>query len=367
MEKILEVSCNSLTNGGVQHVIMNIVRELSTDYQFDILVFTEGPDYFDQEFESYGGKIFRIPHNKKISGKEFDFYYRAFRIIKGTYRILKSQGPYKAIHCHNYFESALCMIAAKLAKVDIRISHSHNDLSEVPYSKMRLILQKIYKKINNRYSTVKVACSQVAFNYLFGNDKCGKIIYNAIELGKFEKSDTLYKKKFSNKLNLLHVGNFSPQKNQIFLVDVVKALLDDGIETHLTLVGGESSYLQDVKNKIIQSKVEEHITILPQDSDIAEIMYANDLFLFPSIYEGLGIVLIEAQATGLKCIVSKVIPKEADLGNIQYVNTYDVVEWINVIKTNLKQGIERRKVDMDSYDIKRVCNQYKEIYTLKKS
>lgn len=366
MEKILEVSCNSLTNGGVQHVIMDIVRELSTDYQFDILVFTKGPDYFDQEFKSYGGKIFRIPHNKKVNGKEIDFYYRAFRIIKGTYIILKSQGPYKAIHCHNYFESALCMIAAKLAKVDIRVSHSHNDLSEVPYSKIRVILQKIYRKINNRYATDKVACSQVAFDYLFGKNQQGKIIYNAIDLAKFTDKEKVYKKMKCNKLNLLHVGNFSPQKNQSFLVDVVKALVDNEIDVHLTLVGGNSSYLQDVKNKIIQNKVEEFITILPQNTNIVEVMYKNDLFLFPSIYEGLGIVLIEAQATGLKCIVSKAIPKEADLGNIEYVDKYDVAEWMNAIKKNWRQGIERRKVDMSSYDIKRVYKQYKEIYSGKK-
>ncbi|WP_370774513.1 glycosyltransferase [Clostridium sp.] len=295
-----------------------------------------------------------------------DFYYRAFRIIKGTYRILKTEGPYKAIHCHNYFESALCMIAAKLAKVDIRISHSHNDLSRVPYSKIRVILQKIYRKINNRYATVKVACSQVAFDYLFGKSQKGKIIYNAIDLDKFENKDKRYKKSSGSQLNLLHVGNFSPQKNQVFLVDLLKELLEEGIEAHLTLVGGESSYLNDVKNRIIQNKIEEYITILPQNTNISEIMYKNDLFLFPSIYEGLGIVLIEAQATGLKCIVSKAIPKEADLGNIEYVNTYDLSEWINVIKTNHEKGIERKKVNMCSYDIKRVCKQYREIYNINK-
>lgn len=362
MEKILHVSCDSLTKGGVQNVIMSIVRGLKTEYQFDILLFTEDNTYFEEEFLSYGGKIFRIPHQKPVNGKEVDFYYRAFRIITGTYKILKEEGPYTAIHCHNYFESSLCMIAAKLAKVDIRISHSHSDLSEVPYSKIRMSLQKIYKKINNKYSTVKVACSQIAFDYLFGSNQQGKIIYNGIDLNEFKYKQETLKEKDSEYLNLLHVGNFSPQKNQTFLIDLAKKLIDENIKIKLTLIGGESGYSNEVRDKIIENKIEEYVTILPQNTNIPEEMYKNDLFLFPSMYEGLGIVLIEAQSTGLKCIVSKAIPKEADLGNIQYIDSYDTQQWVNAIKTNIKTEIQRKKVDMSSYDINRVCEQYKEIY-----
>lgn len=362
MEKILEVSCNSLTNGGVQHVIMDIVRELSSEYQFDVLVFSEGPDYFDKEFESYGGKIFRLPHHEKIKGKEIDFYYRAFRIIRGTYKILKNNGPYRAIHCHNYFESALCMIAAKLAKVDIRISHSHNDLSKVPYSKLRKAIQKVYKAVNNRLSNTKVACSQIAFDYLFGKEQNGKIIYNAIDLEKFENKELLFVKDSDKCLNLLHVGNFSPQKNQVFLIDILKALLDEGINTHLTLVGGKTAYFEEVKTRICNYRIEKNISILSQNTNIAEVMYKSDLFLFPSIYEGLGIVLIEAQATGLKCIVSRAIPQEADLGNLEYVDSFDVQDWLNIIKSDICDGVDRKYVNMQAYNIKEVILQYKEIY-----
>ena len=89
MEKILEVSCNGLTNGGVQKVIMNIVRNLHDAYTFDIVVFNNEKEFFDEEFESYGGKIFRLPHKKVFKKKDIDFYFRGFRIFWGVYKILK--------------------------------------------------------------------------------------------------------------------------------------------------------------------------------------------------------------------------------------------------------------------------------------
>lgn len=313
MDKILEVSCNGLTNGGVQHVIMEIVKGLSEEYKFDILVFNDEEDeFYTKEFLSYGGKIFRIPNKKKCGKKDIDFYFRGLRIIKNTYKILKNNGPYKAIHCHNYFESALCLIAAKMAKVDIRIVHSHNDLTNVNYSKLRVIMQKKYQKIINKLATNKIGCSEIANKYLYGKGQNTKVVNNAIDLSKFKYVDKNIDKE---KIRILHVGNFSTQKNQEFLIDIAQELKTKNIKFELTLVGGESDYKKKVIQKIKDLKFDDIIHILPQNTDIYNEMSEADLFLFPSKYEGLGIVLIEAQATGLHCMVSNAIPKEADLGN----------------------------------------------------
>lgn len=362
MKKVLHVSCNGLTNGGVQQVIMNIVHELSDTYRFDILVFTNGPEYYDEEFKSYGGKIYRTPHQTKINGKEIDFYYRGLRIIKSTYKILKNNGPYAAIHCHNYFESALCLIAAKLAGVQIRIVHSHNDLTAVPYSKSRCMIQRVYQSIINRLATNKIGCSKQALSYLFG-DHTGYVINNGIQLDKFINNDFQdYFKVEKNHISLLHVGNFSPQKNQKFLVEIAKNLKNKRIPFHLTMIGGRTDYQNTVEELINIYKLNDYITILPPDTDIPLTMYANDLFLFPSKYEGLGIVLIEAQATGLHCMVSNAIPEEADLGNIEYINNFDVVKWANKITLYYKQDMKRKYVDMSRYDIHLIVEKYKKIY-----
>lgn len=362
MEKILEVSCNGLTNGGVQQVIMNIVRNLSDDFIFDILVFTKEKEYFDDEFLSYGGKIFRIPHKDKKNGKEIDFYYRGFNIIYKTYKLLKENGPYKAIHCHNYFESALCLIAAKLAGVKIRIVHSHNDLSVVKYSKSRRLLQAIYKNLINVFATKKVGCSQRANNYLFGKNKNTFVINNAIDLEKFNIKKISTKLNDTNELRLLHVGNFSSQKNQTFLVEIASKLKEKEIPFNLTLIGGTTDYLDRVIDLIKRYNLGNKVKILPSDSNIPYEMYNSDLFLFPSKYEGLGIVLIEAQAVGLHCLVSDAIPLEADLGNIEFIHSYSLEEWTERIQNFATIKHEKKFVDMSTYDIKNIIKIYKKLY-----
>lgn len=359
MKKILEVSCNGLTKGGVQQVMMNIVRNLNKEYRFDMLIFTNEKEYYQEEFLSYGGEIFRIPRKKTINGKEIDFYYRGFNILIGTYNILKKHGPYQAIHCHNYFESSMCLLAAKLAGVKIRIVHAHNDLSNVPYSKSRLMIQKIYKKIMNKCATKKIGCSKKALEYMFDSD--GRVIYNGINLEKFNGA-MVEKKSQNSKIQLLHVGNFSPQKNQLFLIKIMKQLIKDKVKCELILVGGKSDYYNDVVELIDCNKLKQYVEILPQDSNVPEIMSKADLFLFPSNYEGLGIVLIEAQAMGLHCIVSDAIPEEADLGNLEYIDELDEKKWVNKIKLFIDAYSEKKKVDMNSYDIKNICKEYKKLY-----
>lgn len=359
MKKILEVSCNGLTNGGVQQVMMSIVRNLHNDYKFDMLIFTNEKEYYEDEFLSYGGEIFRIPRKKPVNGKEIDFYYRGFNIFIGTYKILKKNGPYHAIHCHNYFESSMCLLAAKLAGVKIRIVHAHNDLSNVPYSKSRLIIQNIYKKIMNKCATEKIGCSKKALKYMYDSE--GRVIYNGIDLDRFNEARN--KKRLSNSaIQLLHVGNFSPQKNQLFLIDIMEELIKDNVKCQLTLVGGKSNYYDDVYKMIISKGLEQYVRILPQNSDIPDVMSNADLFLFPSNYEGLGIVLIEAQAVGLHCIVSKAIPEEADLGNIEFVEDFSKEKWVSRIKYFINTYSEKKIVDMSSYDIKNVSRQYRKIY-----
>lgn len=362
MKKILEVSCNGLTNGGVQHVIMNIVSELKDDFRFDIVVFNEGPEYFDEKFLSYGGQIFRIVNKKKIFNLDIDAYIRGPRIFYNIYKILKNNGPYEAIHCHNYFESFFCLLAAKKAGVKTRIIHSHNDASYIKFSKIQTIYQNLLRRGILKNATDFIGCSKNACKYLFGS-KCKAItIYNGIDLKKFQN----YNNKDYNpedKIKLLHVGNFSEQKNQMFLIDVMEELKNQKVNFELTLIGGGNNiYYNKVLDRIKEKKLSDSVKILPANSNIPLEMNSADLFLFPSNYEGLGIVLIEAQSTGLHCLVSKAIPLEADLGNIEYIAKMDVLEWSKAIYDIFKKGKKRINVDMTTYDMKKIALKYKELY-----
>lgn len=362
MKKILEISCSGLENGGVQHVIMNIVSNLKNDFQFDVIVFCNGPDFFDKEFLKYGGKIYRIPNKKKFFGFDIDEYVRGPRIFFNTYKILKKNGPYEAIHCHNYFESFFCLFAAKLAGVKTRIVHSHNDASFIKFSMIKKIYQKVLRKLILKMATDFIGCSKKACDYLFGKKCNATTIFNGIDLEKFKNinnKDYLANKKIS----LLHVGNFSEQKNQLFLIDIMKNLKIKKIDFELTLIGGgNEDYRRKVINKIKENNLNENVKLLPSNSDISYEMNKSDLFLFPSNYEGLGIVLIEAQATGLHCLVSQAIPPEADLGNLEFIDELNPNVWTEKILNIIKTGQKRICVNMDKYDIKLIANKYKKLY-----
>lgn len=362
-EKILEVSCNGLGKGGVQHVIMNIVTALHEEYAFDVLVFTEGPDYYDDAFRAFGGTIYRIPNKQYCFKKNIDSYIRGPRIFFGTLKILREHGPYSAIHCHNYFESAFCLLAAKAAGVKIRIAHSHNDASKVPFSRPRLLKQRLLQPIVNRYATRKIGCSRNASDYLFGKDVPALTVLNGIELKPFASGKQNPGYQAGEQIKLLHVGNFIAQKNQLFLVDLMSELRKRNLDFRMTMVGGsEESYRDQVIRRIQEEGLEDSVTILPPDSDIPEEMRKADLFLFPSRFEGLGIVLIEAQASGLHCLVSGSVPPEADLGNIRYLSTLEVSLWADAVQEIIRRGQPRVFVDMEKYDIKNVAEEYRRIY-----
>ena len=359
-EKILEVSCNGLVIGGVQQVIMNIVSELHEDFEFDVLVFTEGPDYFDDDFSAFGGKIYRIPNKRYPFKKNIDSYIRGPSFFFGTLKILREHGPYTAIHCHNYFESAFCLLAAKAAGVKIRIAHSHNDMSKVHLSIPRRVKQRLLQPIVNRYATIRIGCSRNASEYLFGKKVPAITVFNGIDLKPFELGRQNPGYKAGDKIRLLHVGNFTPQKNQLFLIDIISALKERKVDFVLTMVGGGDERYRDLVVEKIQKKgLSEFVTILPPDSDVPGEMRKADLFLFPSSFEGLGIVLIEAQASGLHSIVSGMIPPEADLGNLEYVASLDAGLWADAVLGIVKRGQVRRFVDVETDNIKNVCEVYR--------
>lgn len=363
-EKILEVSCNGLMIGGVQRVIMNIVQSLHEEFIFDILVFTDGPDYFDEEFRSLGGNVFRIPNkNFSVTSRNLDSYLRGPRIFWGTLRILRQHGPYAAIHCHNYFESAYCLLAARIAGVKVRIAHSHNDVRGQYASFPMRIKRRLLRPIMNQNATVRIGCSKPASDYLFGENIAAITVFNGIDIKKFEFGEKSPGYSAGEKIRLLHVGNFNRQKNQLFLVDVLSEISKRKIPFTLKMIGGgDERYREMVINKIQQNGLEGNVVFLPPNTDIPEQMRQADLLLLPSLFEGLGIVLIEAQASGLHCFASDNVPREADLGNVDFIAGLVVSLWADAIERVFQFGQPRCAVDAKQYDLSCMADTYRHIY-----
>lgn len=359
-EKILMISPTGLANGGVQAVIMSIIRNLSHKYEFDI-VCNIHQDFYKEEFESFGGKVHYILNNESKIGKKFDYYLRYYRTLHAFEKLLKHNGPYKAIHCHNAFESAIFLKVAQRAGIKIRIIQSHN--TEPPKkrkNKLFYLYNKKYRKDIQKCATKMIGCSKDACKYLFGNTSF-EVVNNAINLDKFDIQK--YPCKTNSELSFLHVGRFTYQKNQLFLLDVFSKILLKYPDSKLKIVGFGPDE-EKIRNKVTELNLSSNVEILPHDTDIPKLMSISDFLLFPSTYEGLGIVVVESQAMHLHCFISDAVPEEANLGNCTYISLKNNSEqWSEIICEYIQNnGATKKSVDMSSYDIKNVIKKYDEIY-----
>lgn len=363
--KILLVCCNGLENGGIQAIIMSIVENLHMEYDFNAIVFSEGRQHHTDKFLKYGNiHTFKRFKGNNILSKIFEDVINYILYSIQINKFLKRDNNYIAIHCHNYFEAAPFLKIARKYGIKNRIAHSHNVAP--PYKRKNPIynfIEKIYKKMIHKYATDRVACSVAAGAYLFDVDKV-RVINNAIDLSRFNSNN--YCNNQCSNLRFVHVGRYSFQKNQLFLLDVFKELLLYDSKIHLYLVG--HGYLKkQVEIKIKELKMENNITMLPHDIDIPEVFANSDAMIFPSTYEGLGISLIEAQAMGVRCYVSEAIQPEANLGLCHILQLDSgAKKWAEYIyKDIVCNGIYKHYIDMSSYDICNIIEDYRKLYEIR--
>lgn len=363
MRKVLLVCCDGFENGGIQAVIMNIVRGLHPNVDFDAIVFSEGNQFYSEEFQKYGViHHFPSPWKGKRLVTNFDEFTRDIRYTAELRKFLKKNGPYDVIHCHNYFESAPFLKVAAEFNIPVRIAHSHNVAP--PYKRKNLLynlLERYHKKIIKDNATHLLACSKEAGRYLFDNAKT-IVVHNAIDLDRFNPQRYKIKVK---KMLFSHVGRYCDQKNQLFLLDVFKRIHDKYPESRLKLVGFGKLERQ-VSEKIRLLELDDCVEMLASNSNIPEIFAESEAMIFPSTYEGLGISLIEAQAMGVKCYVSEAIQPEANLGLCKMIRLDAGSErWAELICEDLvKSKHNKTYVDMSSYSLDKIIDEYRTIYSL---
>ena len=364
MKKVLIISNDNLGLGGIQSVIMSIVRGLRHECIFDIVVFNHDYCEYEEEFERQGD-IFTIPQKtgKRTIRKRLDFYIRPFNLYRQIKQVIRKHGPYDIIHCHNYFEEAIALKVAAEENIPIRIAHCHSYMAIPPKKILRRAYNHIYRRMILKYSTCTIACSSIAGKYLYGDNNGTVVVANAINSNEF----SYVSGKGINPWSFLHVGRWGGPKNQLFLLDVFYCICKQHKDSMLTLVGyGDANELQRIKEKIQSLKLTGRVTILPGDSSISNLMHTNNVFIFPSIFEGLGMVLIEAQATGMKCFASSKVPREADLGLVDFLDLNSgAQEWSDYICNYIRNsGTKRVKVELGDYDIDNNIKTYKSIYNV---
>lgn len=365
--KVLQVGL-SYKVGGIETYLINYQKQLDkTKVSFDYInVFERAKkEFFYEELCKYS-KVYTLPDYRKHP-------------IKFTKELIKlnKEEQYDVFH---YNMNSACylipLLAAKMCKIKVIIAHSHNSSSDKGL--LKKILHNFNKKIIPLFANTYFACSELAGAWFF-NKKIRKsenyyIINNAINLEKFTYEETVRKKKRTelgisdDTIVIGHVGSFKKQKNHEFIIDIFNEYHKKNPNSKLLLVG-IGPLFENIKEKINNLKMNNSVILLGQRSDTANLYQAMDIFLLPSLYEGLPLVGVEAQAVGLKCFFSDVITKEVNISdNVTYIPLKDSAsEWAEqILNANLTN---RKSVDASKFDIKENAKRLEEIYSklMKKS
>lgn len=354
--------------GGMETYLMSQYRKLDKKYvQYDFVNLSKDDKMaFSEEIKNNGSKIYSVPKRKY---HPFLHYYEMMKIL------FHNRKKYKYIvlnTCHLYYIFPLFF--AKIIQIPNRIIHSHNSDDEIKISFFRKILININKMLMHFSVTDYWACSEIAGKWMFKNRNF-RVIHNAINVSDFVYNKSI-RQKVRTKLGLLknefvigHVGRFSYQKNHDFLIDVFNEVHRRLPEAVLILIGDaveDELYLNKAKQKVKELNLVENVRFLGIRNDVPDLMQAMDCFLFPSRFEGLGIVIIEAQTAGLPCYVSSVIPNEVKITNlVDFISLNESPEnWAEkIIKNkNYKRKDISKEIIKAGYDINTEIKKMQKFY-----
>lgn len=366
MIRVLHI-LSALDGGGVEMMLLNYCTKIDDDkITFDFAVHGTGEGDIEKQMKQYGFSVFHLtPKRVSLRGN-----------IRDLHNVIK-KGNYDIVHVHQNFISFVALFIALKHRVKVRIVHSHGTGGLYEPLKER-IKNRIFRYLNFICATDFWACGENAGTWLYGKRwhklKNKYIMHNAIEVDKFIfdeqiRINTRRTQNLEGKRVLIYVARMEKGKNQEFLLPVMRELPDD---YHLLLVGnGKTEFF--VKNKILKEGLENKITALGRRTDIPALLCASDLFLFPSLHEGLGIVAIEAQANGLPIIASTGIPDDTYITDIIKYIELDTEKWVKaILDTEFNEALYRKdyntKVCETGYSINEEYSKYQDkiIYMIKR-
>ena len=295
--------------GGVESVVMNYYRHIDrSKIQFDFICDEDSTNIPYDEINSLGGKVILIPPYQKV----IKYHNELKKVLK--------DGDYKIVHSHINTLSVFSLWAAKSAGVPVRIAHSHSTTNKK--EKKKNLLKKVLRPFSKVFATDYMSCSELAGRWLFGNKEYDNgnvyLLNNAIDLDKFKYDEEKKEKKRKelniedNTLVIGHVGRFVKQKNHRFLIDIFNEIYKQNNNSVL-LLAGQGPLMEEIEIKVKDLGLEKNVKFLGQRKDINELYQAFDVFCLPSLYEGLPVVGVEAQATGLLCVLSDDMTKETKI------------------------------------------------------
>ncbi|WP_285269948.1 glycosyltransferase family 1 protein [Kaistella rhinocerotis] len=309
MARVLQVF-TILNRGGAETNIMNYYRHMDrSKVHFDFLVHREEEAAYEAEIRQLGGQVFRLP---PINPLKLHSYKTAVK------KFFDQHSDYDIIHGQNSELGVYIYEEAKRRGIPVIIAHAHNAPALRDYD-LKFIFREYWKRRMRLSITHAFTCGKESAQWLFGRKLASRafLMPNAVDTAQFKYQPSLAERVLKdlgkwNQLKLIHVGRFNKQKNHRFLLEIVAALRIIQPDFHLYLVG-EGELLPDITAQIKTLGLENQVTLLGSRNDIPSLIQAMDVFLFPSLYEGLPVSLVEAQASGIQCVISDGIPAEAIL------------------------------------------------------
>lgn len=303
--KVLHV-LTVLNRGGLETMLMNYFRNSDrSKFEYHFLVHRSG-GIFEREILENGGFIHRMPP-LSFSLSVFNNYLKNLDKFFG-------KNQFNILHVHNNSFGYFPLKSGKKHGIPIRIMHSH--ISSLRDDWRKVILGKYLNKKIPFVANELYACGLDAGRWMYGEKKF-KVIPNAINTEDFSYDPAKRKRmreklKITDGIALINVARFEPQKNHCFLMETFAELAKVKSHVHLFLVG-EGKLDRQINLQIEELGIKDKVTLLGSRSDVNELLQAMDVFLFPSLFEGLPVSLVEAQASGIQCVISNGIPEEAVL------------------------------------------------------
>ena len=341
--RVLQV-LGGLNRGGAETMVMNLYRAVDkSKVQFDFVIHSSKEDAYIEEIKAMGGKIFVFPRYTLKNTSSYKKYWNKF---------LSDHPEYKVVHSHvRSYAIVFLKIAKKHGLTTIVHSHSTSNGKGAASVVKRIMQRPLRRKVDYLF-----ACSEESGRWLFGDKAIKKdnyrMIPNAVDTKNFAFSEET-RKAMRGSLGISddtlvcgHVGRFHPAKNHPFLLEVFKGILDRGTKAVLVVVG-DGTLRPEIEAKIKELGIGESVMLLGSRGDVADVIQAMDVFVFPSNWEGLPVTVVEAQASGLPCFISDTITRD--------VNTSRLVKYLPINK-----GVDIWVDEILGADLER-CDVIKEI------
>ena len=365
-------SVSNMDRAGIETMLMNYYRHMDRDkFQFDLLSNKEKPGAYDKEILQMGGKIFHTPGLNPI---------KYFKYLKYMKEVFKKNGEYRIVEAHNGALGVYALHAAKVNNVPVRIFHAHGaSITKDWKLPIKLVCKAMLPANMNYHFSCGIAAARCYFGDKVVRQKDYELIPNAIDVKEFVFNEDIRKNlrsqyNLDGKNVLGHVGRFMKQKNHTFLIDVFERVAQKDKDAVLVLLG-DGELMDEIRKKVNDKKLDDRVVFVGNVANANEWYNAFDVFVLPSIWEGLPVVGVEAQANDLPCIFSDCITREIELlEKTKFISLdTDVTVWADEIIDKFKYTNRKNNMSLitdKNYNIeiesKKLQERYLQLYKEKK-